>query len=255
MRKAALFLSSGSDSVYDGAIYAYENSFIQYLGLENMGIFKAYDLQNQSEALRKELFAFGSSLENMPLSLEEFLAVMDSGKEVVAGSDVHQCMHVLAQEALKITAKLNNAYHTPEEITELFCKLTGKSVGENFAVFPPFYTDCGKNLTIGKNVFFNSGCRMQDQGGITIGDGTLLGHNVVLATLNHDKNPEKRGNMHPAAIHIGKNVWIGANATVLPGVTIGDGAIVAAGAVVSKDVAANTIVGGVPARVIGNVEK
>lgn len=96
---------------------------------------------------------------------------------------------------------------------------------------------------------------MQDQGGITIGDGTLLGHNVVLATLNHDKNPEKRGNMHPAAIRIGKNVWIGANATVLPGVTIGDGAIVAAGAVVSKDVAANTIVGGVPAKVIGNVEK
>ena len=92
---------------------------------------------------------------------------------------------------------------------------------------------------------------MQDQVGITIGDGTLLGHNVVLATLNHDKNPEKRGNMHPAAIHIGKNVWIGANA----GVTIGDGAIVAAGAVVSKDVAANTIVGGVPAKVIGNVEK
>lgn len=255
LRKAALFLSSGSDSVYDGTIYAYENSFIQYLGLENMGIFKAYDLQNQSEALRKELFAFGSSLENMPLSLEEFLAVMNSGKEVVAGSDVHQCMHVLAQEALKITAKLNNAYHTPEEITELFRKLTGKTVGENFAVFPPFYTDCGKNLTIGKNVFFNSGCRMQDQGGITIGDGTLLGHNVVLATLNHDKNPEKRGNMHPAAIHIGKNVWIGANATVLPGVTIGDGAIVAAGAVVSKDVAANTIVGGVPAKVIGNVEK
>ena len=96
---------------------------------------------------------------------------------------------------------------------------------------------------------------MQDQGGITIGDGTLLGHNVVLATLNHDKNPEKRGNMHPAAIHIGKNVWIGANATVLPGVTIGDGAIVAAGAGGSKDVAANTIVGGGPAKGIGNVEK
>lgn len=165
---------------------------------------------------------------------------------------MHACAGI---GSLEDHSKAQQCLPYAEEITELFCKLTGKTVGENFAVFPPFYTDCGKNLTIGKNVFFNSGCRMQDQGGITIGDGTLLGHNVVLATLNHDKNPEKRGNMHPAAIHIGKNVWIGANATVLPGVTIGDGAIVAAGAVVSKDVAANTIVGGVPAKVIGNVEK
>ena len=83
-----------------------------------------------------------------------------------------------------------------------------------------------------------------------MGDGALIGHNVVLATLNHDEDPDRRATMHPAPIIIGKNVWIGANATVVPGVTIGDGAIVAAGAVVTKDVAANVIVGGVPARVI-----
>ena len=94
------------------------------------------------------------------------------------------------------------------------------------------------------------GCKFQDQGGIFIGDGALIGHNVVLATLNHARPPMDRSSMIPAPIHIGKHVWIGANATVLPGVTIGDGAIVAAGAVVAKDVPENTIVGGVPAKII-----
>lgn len=111
-----------------------------------------------------------------------------------------------------------------------------------------------KNITVGKNVFINSGCRFQDQGGITIGDGVLIGHNVVLATLNHDVDPSKRSNMYPAPITIGCNVWIGANATVVPGVTIGDGAIIAAGAVVTKDVPANVIVGGVPAKTIKKIE-
>jgi acetyltransferase-like isoleucine patch superfamily enzyme len=78
---------------------------------------------------------------------------------------------------------------------------------------------------------------------------------VVLATLNHGMAPEKRGDLHPAPIVIGKNVWIGANATILPGVTIGDGAIIAAGAVVAKDVAANIIVGGVPAKFIKKIDR
>lgn len=121
-------------------------------------------------------------------------------------------------------------------------------------MFPPFYTDCGKNLHIGKNVFINSGCRFQDQGGITIGDGALIGHNVVMATLNHSEDPETRGNLHPAPIHIGRNVWIGASATILPGVTIGDGAIVGAGFVVTRDVPENMIVTGVPARILRSVD-
>ena len=79
-------------------------------------------------------------------------------------------------------------------------------------------------------MFLNAGCKFQDQGGISIGDGALIGHNVVLATLNHDQNPANRGALHPAPIAIGKNVWIGANAVVLAGVTVGDGAIIAAGA-------------------------
>lgn len=188
------------------------------------------------------------------MKLEEFLAYMNSQKTVIANSEIHNYMGILAQEALKLTMELNNSYHTPEEIREIFQKITGKKIDSSFSLFPPFYTDCGKNLTIGKNVFFNSGCKIQDQGGVTIGDGTLLGHNVVLATLNHDFNPKSRANLCPKPIKIGNNVWIGANATILPGVTIGDGAIIAAGAVVNKDVPKNAVVGGIPAKIIKYVE-
>ena len=77
---------------------------------------------------------------------------------------------------------------------------------------------------------------------------------MVLATLNHPPDPARQGDLIPAPIRIGKNVWIGSNSTILPGVTIGDGAVIAAGAVVSKDVPANTVVGGIPAKVLRRIE-
>lgn len=188
------------------------------------------------------------------MNISDLLAHLNQGKTVEGGSEMHQMMHALSQEAMKLTAKLNGSYHTPKEIQELFSKLIGSPVDETFALFPPFYTDCGKNIHVGKNVFINSACMFQDQGGIIIGDGVLIGHNVVLATLNHDIDPRKRSTMHPAPIVIGNNVWIGANATVVPGISIGEGAIVAAGAVVTKDVPPNVIVGGVPAKIIKKIE-
>lgn len=188
------------------------------------------------------------------MTTETFIEIMNSGEKILCGSDVHQYMGKLSQEAMKITAMINCGYHEPKEIRELFSLLTGREVDESFGMFPPFYTDCGKNIHIGRNVFFNGGCRFQDQGGIYIDDGALIGPMVVLATLNHEQNPEYRGDLFPKPIHIGKNVWIGANATVLPGVTIGDGVIVAAGAVVAKDVLPGVIVGGVPAKIIKKVE-
>ena len=110
------------------------------------------------------------------------------------------------------------------------------------------------NIKLGKNVFINACCRFQDQGGITIGDGTLVGHNVTIATLNHDYNPNNRASITPKPVKIGKNVWIGSDSTILPGVEIGDGAIIGAGSVVTKNVPANTIAAGNPARIIRKIE-
>ena len=149
-------------------------------------------------------------------------------------------------------AVLTQGHHGPAEIRHLFSVLTGQTVEESFSLSPPFYTDCGKNIHVGKDVFINSGCHFQDQGGIYIGDGTLIGHSVVLATINHEAEPTIRASMHTKPIVLGKNVWVGSHATILPGVTVGDGAIVAAGAVVTKDVPPGTVVGGGPAKVIKN---
>lgn len=186
---------------------------------------------------------------------KEFLELMNSGKECVAFSETHKFMGQLSQRAMKITARLNSDYHAPDEIVEIMQELTGNSIGEGFRMFPPFYTDCGRNIHIGKGVFINAGCKFQDQGGIYIGDDALIGHNVVIVTLNHNMIPEKRKNLFPKAVHIGCKVWIDSNVTICPGVTIGDGAVIAAGAVITKDVKANTVVGGVPAKFIKNVEE
>ena len=161
----------------------------------------------------------------------------------------------LCQEAIRIGMELNNSYHTPEELREIMSRLTGKKIDDTFRLFPPFYTDFGKNITIGKDVFINSGCHFQDQGGIVIGDGTLIGHNVVLATINHDLSPQKERKNHYAPIHIGNHVWIGSGAVVLPGVTVGEWAVIGAGSVVTKDVEAYTVVGGNPAKVLKHIEK
>ena len=184
------------------------------------------------------------------MDLQAFLDHMNSGKTIKGGSEAHLCMCALSQEALQRTAELNGAYHTPEEVRRIFSALTGRPVDDTFTLFPPFHTDCGKNIAVGKNVFINSGCKFQDQGGIVIGDGALIGHNVVLATLNHSLAVRDRQDLIPGPIRIGKNAWIGSNVTILPGVTVGDGAVVAAGAVVTKDVPAYTVAGGVPARVL-----
>lgn len=188
------------------------------------------------------------------MELKEFLEMMDRRETVAAMSEAMMFCGEMMQRALQITARLNGSYHSPEETQEIFSELTGEDVRGKLVLFPPFHTDFGRNIHIEGHVTINAGVSMQDQGGIYIGDMTLIGHHVVLATLNHDLDPAKRGDLHPAPIRIGKGVWIGSNATILQGVTIGDGAVIAAGAVVTADVPENTVVGGVPAKVIKRIE-
>lgn len=189
------------------------------------------------------------------MNKQEFIDFCRAGNAIRAeDTDLHGLLVECAFDAQKITKKLNGEFHTREEITSLFRELTGLPVDDSFLCFPPFHTDFGKNIHIGKNVFFNTGCSFQDRGGIFIGDGTMIGMNVNIATLNHGLDLETRGTTFAAPVHIGKNVWIGSNATILAGVTIGDNAVVAAGAVVTKDVPANAVVGGVPAKVIKEIE-
>lgn len=188
------------------------------------------------------------------LTLNELLEIFNNGKTLTMDEKAAETCNYYSREAQKITCELNYQYHEFDEIRNLFSQLIGKKVDDEFRVFPPFYTDFGKNIHLGKNVFINCDCKFQDQGGIYIGNDVLIGHNVVLATLNHEENPEKRGNLCPSPIKIGNKVWIGSNATILPGVTIGDGAIIAAGAVVTKDVSEKTVVGGVPAKLIKKID-
>ena len=184
------------------------------------------------------------------MQLQDFLDHVDAGRVIEGGSAAHEFMHDAAQDALRVVAQLNGAYRTPDEVRALLAELTGRAVAASVTVFPPFYSEFGKNLELGEGVFVNMGCRFQDTGGISIGEGTLIGHGSTLTTLNHAVDPDRRADMVPAPVVIGRKVWLGAGVTVVPGVTIGDGAIVGAGAVVTKDVPADAVVAGVPARLI-----
>ena len=185
--------------------------------------------------------------------IETGLQYLNSGRGCEMTEEMNQCILRTCQETLKKTIELNNRYHTPEEILQIMSDITGEQVDPTFNMFPPFYADFGRNIHIGKHVFINSGCHFQDQGGIYIGDHVLIGHNVVLATINHDLNPFDRHSIYKP-IHIGNRVWIGSNVVITQGVTIGDGAVIAAGAVVTRDVQPNTVAGGVPARTIKTIE-
>lgn len=187
------------------------------------------------------------------MTIEDFKTYVTTGNPLDT-EEIHRFMDEMSDEARRVTFRLNASYHTPDEVRGLLSELLGYEVPQSLRVFPPFYTDFGKNITVGEGVFINACCHFQDHGGVTLGDGCQIGHNVVFATLNHVLAPERRKTTYPAPIVLGRNVWVGSNATILQGVTIGDNAVVAAGAVVTKDVAANTVVGGVPARFIKRIE-
>jgi len=164
---------------------------------------------------------------------------------------MNKVWEVVAQ-TIKLVSALNTS-STIEEIRERLREITGNEIDKSSTLFVPFYTNFGKHIKIGKNVFINHACSFLDLGGITIEDDVLIGPRVNLITENHPVPPSQRKSLVLSPIHIKRNAWIGAGATILPGITIGENAIIAAGAVVNKDVPANTIVGGIPAKIIKSI--
>lgn len=146
-----------------------------------------------------------------------------------------------------------NAVSDGEEIRNLIGRITGSDIDATTMVFAPFQVNYGRNTKIGKGVFINFNCTFLDLGGITIEDHVMLAPKVSLLSEGHPISVDDRQTLTTGRIHIKRNAWIGAGATILHGVTIGENAVVAAGAVVSKDVPANTIVGGIPAKHIKNL--
>lgn len=149
----------------------------------------------------------------------------------------------------KLLLRLNQS-SDPEEMRALLSQIMGTEIDASTAIFPPLYVNYGRHTTIGKNVFINFDCVFLDLGGITIEDGVFLAPKVSLLTEGHPPTPENRHSLTVAPIHLKRNAWIGANATIVQGVTVGENVVVAAGAVVTKDVPDNTVVGGIPAKII-----
>ena len=155
----------------------------------------------------------------------------------------------IVNRTLKLSAELSTSTDV-NQIRERLSEIIGSQLDKSTTVFAPFYTNFGRFIRIGKNVFINHACTFLDMGGIAIEDDVLIGPKVNLITENHPLDPANRKALICKPIVVKRNAWIGASATIMPGVTIGENAVVAAGAVVSKDVPANTVVGGIPAKFI-----
>ena len=154
---------------------------------------------------------------------------------------------------LRLLRQLNSA-EDADRVRRLLSELIGRQVDESTTLFPPLHTNYGRNITLGKNVFINHACSFLDLGGIRIEDGVMIGPRVNITSENHPVDLQRRKTLVPGEVVIRKNAWIGAGATILPGVTVGEGAVVAAGAVVTKDVPSGTVVGGVPAKLLKQIE-
>lgn len=161
-------------------------------------------------------------------------------------------MSASVKRAMAITATLNRlTYDDADQVRALFSDLIGKKVDDSFVLIPPFYTENGVNIRVGRNVFVNQNCTFYDLGGLDIADDVLIGPNVSIITTGHPVEPsQRRAGVTAKPIAVGRNVWIAAGATIIGGVTIGENSVVAAASVVTRDVPPNTLVGGNPARVI-----
>nr|WP_242596357.1 sugar O-acetyltransferase [Enterococcus ureasiticus] len=177
------------------------------------------------------------------------------GETILKDSELFKEIHLIKQNNERLLMELNTQYHTKEKVLEYMEKITGKSLDKSVTISQPFYSDFGKHITFGKNIFINQNVTFVDLGGITIEDDVLIGPSSRLITVNHLVDPKARRGLNAAPILVKKNAWIGANATILPGITVGENAIVAADSTVTRNVPDNVIVAGSPAKEIREILK
>ena len=177
---------------------------------------------------------------------------LKSGEPIRLNDAEYPKIQAVVDRTLRLTNELNNTGDV-NVVREFITEITGNRIDKSTTIFPPFYVNFGLFISIGKNVFINHACSFLDMGGITIEDHVLIGPRVNIVTENHPLNPTDRRALITRPVLIKRNAWIGAGAIILPGVTIGENAVVAAGAVVSKDLLANTVVGGIPTKFIKTI--
>ncbi|MGD6743244.1 sugar O-acetyltransferase [Streptomyces sp. BH106] len=159
------------------------------------------------------------------------------------------------QRAMRLAARYEEAFlDEPGKAAPVLAELLG-SVGEGVELRPPLYVDYGSNISIGARTFVNYRLTALDVARITIGEDCQIGPGVQLLTPTHPVEPGPRRDKLEAAlpITIGDNVWLGGGVIVCPGVTIGDNSVIGAGAVVVKDVPANVVAVGNPARPVRDI--
>ena len=160
-----------------------------------------------------------------------------------------------SRRAVKLQSLYTAAYaEDPDGARPILADLLG-SLGEDAHIKPPLHVDYGTFITVGARTFINYNFTALDVAPITIGEDCQIGPNVQLLTPTHPVEPQPRRDRLEAAkpITIGHNVWLGGGAIVLPGVTIGDNSVIGAGAVVTRDVPANSVAVGNPARVVREI--
>ena len=177
---------------------------------------------------------------------------MQRGESIPFSDPEYYRIFEVVSQTVKLSVELNSSTDI-DMIRKRLSVITGKKIDKSTTVFIPFYTNFGKFINIGKNVFINHACTFLDLDGITIEDEVMIGPKVSLISEGHPIEPQNRKVLELNKVIIRKNAWIGAGATILPGITVGENAVVAAGSMVTKDVPANSVVAGVPAKLVKNL--
>ncbi|MCC4271797.1 maltose O-acetyltransferase [Marinobacter nauticus] len=174
---------------------------------------------------------------------------LESGQAVAMDDPEYHRIGTAVNQTLGLLKKLN-ASEDADEVRQWLTEIVGSEVDRSTTVFPPFHTNFGKFIRLGRNVFVNHACSFLDLGGITIEDNVMVGPRVNITSETHPVEVSSRKTLVPGAVLVRSGAWIGVGATIMPGVTIGENSVVAAGAVVTADVPDNSVAGGVPAKVI-----